>query len=333
MKILLAYCIPFCLTACVTPLVILLAKKCNCIDNPGVRRFHKKATPRWGGLAFFVGALPFLFLTGIDRQLLSFCIAALLLLVLGMVDDYRPLGWRVKFAGMIVATTLVVFFGDITVRQIGYYGHFERIELGAFSVPFTYIGIIGVTNTINLIDGLDGLATGTSLLGFLFMGIAAFLTGNQTLVLMAAVFAGALTGFMLYNFPKARIFMGDSGSLFLGFSLSVFCILLTQTGNAEIEPPFAVLVLLIPIFDTLRVMILRMVNRKNPFHADKSHLHHLIVRKGFSNTSTVILLWALMLLFGSVAVLLVGRTSTTYMVIILSCSLFLSLFADALARR
>jgi len=205
--------------------------------------------------------------------------------------------------------------------------------LGILSIPFTYFSVVGVTNAINLIDGLNGLAGGLSLIAFLFIGIAAYLSGNHVLAMMSIAFVGALGGFLKYNFPKAKIFMGDSGSLFLGFSLAVFSIFLTQNENFRVDPMFPVMILLIPIFDTLRVMFVRAFNMKNPFKADKAHLHHLLVRRKFSSVNAVIFLWSLSIILGLLAVLIIKRTSTPYLVITLMTSLILSLYIDSIGKR
>lgn len=320
-----------------TPVVIFIAKKYNCVDNPGVRRFHSKATPRWGGIAFYLGVLPalifILYASGFDRSYVAFLSASCILIVLGAVDDLKQLGWKPKFLGMIAAASIIMFGSDFMIKQIGTYGSIGKIELGVYSIPFTYFSIVGVTNSINLIDGLNGLAGGTALLGFLFMGIAAFLKGNVNLALLCFSFVGALLGFLRYNYAKAKIFMGDSGSLFLGFSVATVAILLTQNELHPIEPTFPVLVMLLPIFDTLRVMFLRIFNLRNPFIADKSHLHHLIVRRKVSSSRTVASLWLLTALFGILALIMLSHSSILYAIVILCSSLLLSFFAEALAKR
>lgn len=333
MKAILFFLIPLLLTLLITPLVIRLARKYDCIDNPGKRRFHENPTPRWGGLAFFIGVLPIFLFIETNRQIASYLIASLLLITMGGIDDWKPLGWRIKFLGLILATTIVIFGGEVVIYHIGSYSSFGRIWLGMLSIPFTYFSVIGVINAINLIDGLNGLASGVSLIAFLFIGIAGYLSGNYAVAFMCIAFVGALGGFLRYNFPKARIFMGDSGSLFLGFSLAVSSILLTQDERFRIEPMFPVIVLLIPIFDTLRVMLVRAFNLKNPFKADKTHLHHLLVRRGLSSLNTVIFLWSLSIFFGLMAILMIKRTSTPYLFIALLISLILSIFADSLIRR
>lgn len=323
----------FILTAFVAPLVIRWAKSCNCLDIPGGRRLHKEATPRWGGVSFFVGVLPLLFTVNGGGVLTSYIVASCLLVGMGVVDDRTSLGCKVKFAGMAAAATIVIFGGDVVVYSLGTYGPLGPADLEWFSIPFTYIGIIGITNAINLLDGLNGLAGGVSLLAFLFMGIAAALAGNIMLALVCFAFVGALAGFLLYNFPNARVFMGDTGSLFLGFSLSITAVLLTQDTTSPVEPMFPFLVLLLPIFDTLRVLMVRLRNGKNPFRGDTLHLHFLIVEKNISPVYVTLLFWSLTALFGIIALALINSTSWSYLVFVLCASLLLCLFSFSLTRR
>jgi UDP-GlcNAc:undecaprenyl-phosphate GlcNAc-1-phosphate transferase len=289
--------------------------------------------PRWGGLAFFIGILPVFLFLEMNRQITAYLIASSIIITIGGIDDRNHLGWRIKFLGILLATTVVVFGGGVVIQHIGTYGSYGRVMLGIFSIPFTYFGVVGVTNAINLIDGLNGLAGGVSLIAFLFFAIAGYLSGNYVVAAMSIAFVGALMGFLRYNFPKARIFMGDSGSLFLGFSLAVFSIFLTHDERFRIEPMFPVMVLLVPIFDALRVMLVRAFNLKNPFKADKTHLHHLLIRKGVSSIKTVIFIWSLSIVFGLIAILAIKRTSTPYLVLSLLGSLILSFYADSLGRR
>jgi UDP-GlcNAc:undecaprenyl-phosphate GlcNAc-1-phosphate transferase len=318
------------LTAVLTPLVIRFANTCNCLDVPGGRRLHKNTTPRWGGIAFFAGVLPFMFIENGSGALTAYIIASCILVGMGMVDDKMTLGWKIKLSVMTAATTIVIYGGDITVHHIGSYGALGRVELGWFSIPFTFISIIGITNSINLLDGLNGLAGGVSLFAFLFMGIAAVLAGNIIIAVICFAFVGALGAFLLYNFPDAKIFMGDTGSLFLGFSLAVTAIMLTQTSPSSVNALFPVLVLLIPIFDTLRVLLTRLSNGKNPFKADCLHLHYLLVQNNISPTHVTLIFWSLTAVFGGVALVLTDMTSLPYFAAMLSASLFLSLSAASL---
>jgi UDP-N-acetylmuramyl pentapeptide phosphotransferase/UDP-N-acetylglucosamine-1-phosphate transferase len=252
---------------------------------------------------------------------------------MGMIDDLKSLGWKIKFAGIAAAATIVIFGGDVVIHQIGSYGAIGRVDLGWFSIPFTYLGIIGITNAINLLDGLNGLAGGVSLLGFLFMGIAALIAGNIMLALVCFAFVGALGAYLLFNFPKARVFMGDTGSLFLGFSLSITAVMLTQDANTSVDSMFPVLVLLIPIVDTVRVLVVRVLNGKNPFKADHLHLHFLITQKNISPMNVTLLFWLVTAVFGWIGLSLTHGTSMSYLNVVLFGSLFLSLFAAALTQE
>jgi UDP-GlcNAc:undecaprenyl-phosphate GlcNAc-1-phosphate transferase len=220
------------------------------------------------------------------------------------------------------------------VRHIGTYGSIGQIRLGALTIPFTYLCIMGVTNGFNLIDGLNGLAGGISFIASLFIATVAYLSGNHLLAGLCMAFAGAVGAFLRYNMlTRAHIFMGDSGSLFLGFSLSVFSIMLTQDLQYHVEPMFPMLVLLVPVFDTLRVMGVRLFSGRNPFEADTNHLHHLLLKAGFSQKKSVIILWSITAALGLVATLIHFRgTSMPYLIVVLTSSIFLSLFADSLGK-
>jgi UDP-GlcNAc:undecaprenyl-phosphate GlcNAc-1-phosphate transferase len=326
---------PLVLTLLMTPSVIWLAGKYGCIDHPGGRRVHCDPTPRWGGLAFFAGVLPIFFFIHLNNSLVSYLAASSLLVTVGAIDDWKQLGFTAKLLAILAAITIVVLGGDLVIRDIGTYGSVGRIHLGLLAIPFTYLCIVGVTNSMNLIDGLNGLAGGISFIASLFIATVAYLAGNHLLAGLCLAFAGAAGAFLRYNMlTRAHIFMGDSGSLFLGFSLSVFSIMLTQDPRYHVEPMFPLLVLLVPIFDTLRVMGLRAFSGRSPFEADTNHLHHLLLRAGFSPRKSVILLWSVTAVLGLAATLIHFRgTSTPYLIVILTGSIFLSLFADSLGRR
>jgi UDP-GlcNAc:undecaprenyl-phosphate GlcNAc-1-phosphate transferase len=326
---------PLVLTLLMTPSVMWLAGKYGCIDHPGERRVHCHPTPRWGGLAFFAGVLPIFFFIQFDNRLVSYLAASCLLVGVGAIDDWKHLGFTVKLLAILAATTIVVLCGDLVVRDIGTYGSFGEIRLGVLAVPFTYLCIVGVTNAMNLIDGLNGLAGGISFIASLFMAVLAYLSGNHLLAGLCLAFTGAVGAFLRYNMlTRAHIFMGDSGSLFLGFSLSVFSIMLTQDPEHHVEPMFPMLVLLVPIFDTLRVMGLRIFSGRNPFKADMNHLHHLLLRTGYTPKKSVLLLLSVTGALGLAASLIHFRgTSTPYLIVVLTGSIFLSLFADSLGRR
>ena len=333
-QMMLFFVVPLGLTLALLPVTIHLARKYKCVDEPGGRRIHCEPTPRWGGIAFFLGILPVFLFVGLGRVFFSYLAASFFLVVIGGIDDRRELGFSTKFFAMLAAITTVVAGGGIQIQQIGTYGSLGLVKLGIVAIPFTYLCIIGVTNAINLIDGLNGLAGGLSFFACLFMGVAAYISRNFELASVCLGFTGALAGFLLHNFgTQASIFMGDSGSLFLGFSLAVFSILLTQDPRFHVEPLFPVLVLLIPIFDTLRVMGTRIFNGRSPFKADTTHLHHLLLSRGLPVTGIVTMLWSLTLIQGVTAVLLIRRTSMPYLMIVLGASLLFSIFAASLFKE
>ena len=327
--------VPLVLTLLMTPSIIWLAGKYGCIDHPGGRRVHCDPTPRWGGFAFFAGVLPIFFFIQLDDRLVAYLVASFLLVLVGAVDDWKQLGFKVKLLAILAAITIVILGGDIVIRDIGTYGSIGQIRLGVLAIPFTYLCIVGVTNAMNLIDGLNGLAGGISFIASLFMALVAYLSGNHLLAGLCMAFAGAVGAFLRYNMlTRAHIFMGDSGSLFLGFSLSVFSIMLTQDLRYHVEPMFPVLLLLVPVFDTLRVMGLRAFSGRNPFKADTNHLHHVLLRAGLSQKRSVLLLWSLTAALGFAATLIHFRgTSTPYLIVVLAGSIVLSLFADSLGKK
>jgi UDP-GlcNAc:undecaprenyl-phosphate GlcNAc-1-phosphate transferase len=256
-----------------------------------------------------------------------------LLVGIGLVDDYRPLGWKEKFGGIAVASAIVIFGAHAVVNHLGSLENGSLVDLGLLSIPFTYFCILGVTNAINLIDGLNGLAGGIALLGFLFLGIAGIDSGNNLVAVTAFSFIGVLLAYLPFNFPKAQMFMGDSGSLFLGFSLAFLSIMLTQVSGSRVSPMYPVLVLLLPIYDTLRMLSIRSLKRRNPFRADKGHLHHLFVRRGISTSRTTVCLWFISAICGIIALPLMKQPISMALIAIGYGTLALSLLAKKLASR
>ena len=262
------------------PPLISLATSRGVIAFPGHRHIHAYPTPKFGGIAIALSVL-FIspFVISQDRLIGSYLLSSAIMLLLGIIDDIRGSSWAVKLGFSLAATSVLIFGGDVYVRSLGDLFGLGEIHLGIWGIPFTYFAVFGVTNAINLIDGLDGLACGMSSIAFLTFAIFASVNGNETVFYLSIANLGATLGLIRYNYPKARIFMGDSGSLFLGFSLSVSAILLTQ-GGGTMKPMVPVLILGIPIFDTVRVMLFRVLNKRHPFRGDKTHLHHLMARSG-----------------------------------------------------
>lgn len=291
-----------------TPLVKLLAEKVGAVDVPkDDRRMHKKPIPRMGGLAIFLGFLfAVILFVDISVQLRGMLIGAIVIVVLGIVDDIIPLPALLKFAVQIVAAYIVVAHGTVinTFTNPNIFSADPYIDLGVLSIPITIIWIVAITNAVNLIDGLDGLAVGvSSIASFSLLLIAIFLPEYNIAILMAAL-AGACIGFMPYNLNPAKIFMGDTGSTFLGFVLA--CVSIQGLFKFYALVSFAVpfLILGLPLFDTLFAIIRRLLKGQNPMKADRGHVHHRLIDMGFNQKQTVTILYVMSGLLGLAAVVL-----------------------------
>ena len=299
------------------PLLISLANNSGAVAIPGKRHIHSHPTPKFGGIAIASGVLlitPFVF--PIDRVVGSYCTASSLMLFLGIIDDLKGASWKLKLLFSAVATSIMIFGAGIWIKNLGNLLIFGDINLGLWGIPFTYIAVFGIVNAINLIDGLNGLACGVSSIAFLSFAVFASMSGNETVLYLSLANLGGTLGLFKYNYPKAKIFMGDSGSLFLGFSLAILAVLLTQTEASTINPMVPVVILGIPIFDTLRVLTIRILNKKPPFAPDKTHLHHLMVRSGLPPNRVVKIIWILSALMSMIAFVLYNNEAWAMLLIL-----------------
>lgn len=274
------------------PLVAKLAIKIGAVDKPNARKVHTRIMPRMGGLAIYISFFAVLFLSqGMTRQLLGLFLGGTVLVLVGIVDDMKDIPAKVKLCGQILAACIVVGFGVRVdfMTDIFFGGMFQ---LSIFSAPFTVIWIVAITNAVNLIDGLDGLAAGISTIAAITMAIVGYASGQYLMASMAMILIGATLGFLKYNFHPASIFMGDTGSMFLGYNLSVLAVMgfAKSFTLLSLVPPL--LVLAIPILDTLFAIIRRKMNNKPIFKPDKNHLHHCLLKYGFSHRDTVLVIYA-----------------------------------------
>lgn len=314
-----------------TPLVKLLAEKVGAVDVPkDDRRMHKKPIPRMGGLAIFLGFLfAVILFVDISVQLRGMLIGAIVIVILGIVDDIVPLPALLKFAVQIVAAYIVVAHGTVitTFTNPNIFSADPYIDLGVLSIPITIIWIVAITNAVNLIDGLDGLAVGvSSIAAFSLLLIAIFLPEYNIAILMAAL-AGACIGFMPYNLNPAKIFMGDTGSTFLGFVLA--CVSIQGLFKFYALVSFAVpfLILGLPLFDTLFAIIRRLLKGQNPMKADRGHVHHRLIDMGFNQKQTVTILYVMSGLLGLAAVVLATTGELRALMLIFAIALALVLGA------
>jgi len=275
------------ITISITPLFKWYAVKINAVDMPGERKIHKHPTPRIGGVAMAIGALiPILYWTYMDRFMASVFISSGIIVFFGVWDDIKSLGYQVKFAGQVAAALIVIFYGGVQVQNSGELFAGSMVVNIIFFIPLTFVFIIGVTNAINLSDGLDGLAGGLSLLTFAGIGCLAYLCDNTTILIICIAVAGAVLGFLRFNTFPAIIFLGDAGSQLLGFLAAVLSLSLVQ-NNYPYSLPLPLLLVGFPVLDTLTVMTKRIIAKTSPFKGDEQHFHHRLIHLGFYHTEAV----------------------------------------------
>ncbi len=273
------------------------------LDLPGKRKIHKISVPRIGGVGILFGLIVVVFFLNTDKQVLSYFFASLIVFIVSLIDDIKGVKWLPKMAAICLAITVTIFYGDIVIYNLGNIFGLGRLDLGIWSIPFTYFSVLGIVCAINLLDGLNGLAGGTSVIIFISLAFFSYITGKYNFMYISFAMIGGLLAFLRYNFPRGLIFLGDSGSNLVGFTIAIICVVVFQ-NNTSYEPMIPVLLLGIPIFDTVRVMIRRMLKGRNPFSADKNHMHHVLVRMGLCDKKTVLLMWLLSLMFGITAIIM-----------------------------
>lgn len=287
-----------------TPVARQLAFKLGILDIPkDDRKVHKEPIPYLGGAAIYASAIfTMLIFSDLDKTAVSIMVGGTVIFVIGLIDDIKDISPKLKLAGQIIAAMIAVYGGAkinyITNPIPGY----NVIYLEHFATPISILWIVGITNTINLVDGLDGLASGVAAISASTMMFMASISGFDYILLECAVIAGSSLGFLPYNFNPAKIFMGDTGALFLGYMLAVISILgflKTVTLAAII---IMVLVLGIPLFDTFFAIVRRIRNKKPIMEADRGHVHHRLLAKGFTQRQTVLILYIVSILFGAAAI-------------------------------
>ncbi|MHC1729272.1 MAG: glycosyltransferase family 4 protein [Syntrophobacteraceae bacterium] len=281
------------ITIALIPVFSTLAIRLHIMDIPDERKVHSRPIPRSGGMAMALGTLiPIVLWLPFDDFLRAMVLGTGIIVIFGIVDDSRGLRYLTKFAAQIAAALVVIFYGGIWISDLGNLLP-EGIRLpGWIGIPLTIVGIVGATNALNLSDGLDGLAGGLSILTFICIAYLAYLGEDLTVMLLSIAVIGSIFGFLRFNTYPANLFMGDTGSQFLGFLGICLALRLTQT-NAEFSKVLPLMLLGIPILDTLSVMLGRIAHGKSPFMPDKNHLHHRFVQLSLSHPETVILIYIL----------------------------------------
>lgn len=300
MEIAISFALALFLSTVFVPMAMRYASVLGLVDEPdGERKIHSNPIPRCGGIAIIIAVfVPTLFWLGDVASLSGFFIGAAIIALFGFLDDRHDLNYKWKFAGQIIGVS-VFLLGNVEITKTPFLGIGDLTPW--LSYPLMALFVLGVTNAVNLSDGLDGLAAGSSLLSLGFIGYLSYVAGELSLTLVAAATMGGLLGFLRFNTHPASVFMGDAGSQFLGFVAACLAILATQSASSAVSPLIAVMVVGLPILDTLAVMLLRLRDGQSPFHPDKRHIHHQFLTLGLLHYQSVAALYVLNFLLLSIA--------------------------------
>lgn len=308
-----------------TPVIARFARSLGAVDAPGARKVHQKAIPRIGGgaivLAMLAGILPavavdggrFLALgNGMDRPLVLL-LTGLLIFAVGFIDDLRGIRARVKLSAQVLAAAILCLFG-IRIERVALVSWFT-LDLGWFAWPVTIFWIVGITNAVNLIDGLDGLAAGISAVACGVILILALNSGQTVMAVLMFSLLGSLIGFLIFNFHPARIFMGDCGSMFLGFVLAASSVMCATKSHALVGLALPASALGVPIFDTVFSMLRRILERRGMMSPDRDHLHHKLLDMGMRHRHVVLFLYGLTVLTAGLGMfMMITRDASTLIV-------------------
>ena len=308
--------IPFIISVAIslfmTPIAKKLAVKVGAVDIPkDERRVHKKPMPLMGGVAIYASIIvTSLIFLPVDGTLISIIIGGTIIFISGIIDDIKGLSPKAKLIFQIGAA-IVLIFGDVKIEALTnpFTKSSNLIPLNGFAIPITIFWVVGITNTLNLIDGLDGLAAGVAMIASLSFLFVANKFNYIPVMVMSSIVAGSCLGFLPYNFNPAKIFMGDTGALFLGFILAALSIEGVMKSVATIAVVVPIIILGVPIFDTTFAIFRRLLNGRSIAEADKGHLHHRLLKMGFSQKKTVIILYSISAIFGLCAILIAKANS------------------------
>lgn len=285
------------------PIIKILAKHVNAMDYPNERKVHKVPMPRLGGLAIFLAFMVgYMLYAPMTTKMLSILMSSFVVILLGIFDDINSIRARYKFIVQILAACILVFYGQIFISDLTIMGHFFTIPT-PLNYLLTIFFIVAIINAINLIDGLDGLCSGISLIYYITIAIIAFIlnTLGGLDVILALIMVGSTLGFLMFNFAPAKIYLGDSGSYFLGLMIAIIS-LLGFKGATLTSLIIPLIILVIPIFDTTLAIFRRLLKGGNIGDADKEHIHHQLLKMKFSQRTTVIIIYIINILFASVSI-------------------------------
>jgi UDP-GlcNAc:undecaprenyl-phosphate/decaprenyl-phosphate GlcNAc-1-phosphate transferase len=309
------------------PIVIHIAKEKKLFDEPDERKIHSKVTPTLGGIGIFAG-FTLAYLVGVPNEAANFLqfyvAAAVIIFFLGLKDDLLVLSASKKFFGQLVAAGVIIFFGNLSLDSMhGFFGIFELNKVA--SITLTVFTIIVVTNSFNLIDGIDGLAGILGVLSSATFGVYFTIVGEVGFAVMGFSLTGAVLAFLIYNFAPAKIFMGDTGSLLIGLVNAILVIkfinVAATTTSAALPinaaPAVGFAILMLPLFDTLRIFALRIINGRSPFSPDRNHIHHFLLDLGFGHKTIALTCGVVSIFFTILGYALSNGVGPTYGIVIL----------------
>lgn len=320
-RIFLTIAVGFIISFAATPIVKSFAEKVGAMDVPGeARRVHDHPIPRMGGLAIFLGfLLSVLLFVPMSRPLEGILLGSVIIVATGAVDDVVSLKAWVKLLLQIAAACVAVYFGvriDV-LGNLNIFSSSDYVTLAGWSVPITILWIVGITNSVNLIDGLDGLAVGVSTISSLTMLVIALLVADSRVAVVLAALVGACIGFMPYNLNPAKIFMGDTGSLLLGYVLATMSVVGLFKFYAVVSFAVPVLAIAVPLFDTIFAFFRRLIHGQNPMHPDRGHFHHRLIDMGLSQKQAVAVLYTISAILGLAAVVITTSGELKALILIL----------------
>lgn len=305
------------------PFVKFITKHINAYDIPNKRKVHKNKMLLSGGLIIYFGfLLGFMLFIPKNNMMFSILVGSFIVIIIGILDDIKPLNAKSKILGQFIVSFIIVFYGKILLSEIHIFNIY--INLGLLSYPITMLFIVSLMNSINFIDGLDGLAGGISLIFFITIFFIGLLMNNlaSTEITLCLIMIASVLGFLMFNFYPAKIFMGEVGSMFLGYMIGVICLLgyKTVTLTSFVVP---LIILAIPILDTLFAIIRRLIRGNCFYEADKKHFHHQLLNKKFSHKLTVIIIYMINLLFSLVSIFYIFKDRLVGFVIYIFLCLFI----------
>lgn len=306
-----------------TPLVRKVAIHLGAVDHPNRRRINQRSIPSLGGLAIYFSFLLSLIILGVDYKFYGIIISSSLIVLLGVIDDLYELSALVKLGGQITAALILILLGSkielVTNPNGGVY------YLGYLALPITLFWLVGVTNTVNLIDGLDGLAAGVSIIAAVTVGVIAYQQGQGQVLWLIVPLVGATLGFLPYNLNPAQIFMGDTGSMFLGFSLGAVAVISYLKTITVLTIVISILALGVPMLDTIFAILRRKLSGSPLFKADKEHLHHQLLKIGLKQFEVMIIIYLISIFLAMVAVGIQRASLVQSLILLASTTLLLAL--------